>query len=67
MTPEEIVGERGEDELDVLPKVRIEGSDHEEAKVVPQSEGIAHVILAVEDDGEPSLTSYRRVIFNIER
>ena len=67
VTPEEIVGERGEDELDVLPKVRIEGSDHEEAKVVPQSEGIAHVILAVEDDGEPSLTSYRRVIFNIER
>jgi len=35
--------------------------------VMPQSEGIAHVILAVEDDGEPSLTSYRRIIFNIER
>ena len=65
--PEEVIGERGEDELDVLPKVRIEGGDQEEAKVMPQSEGIAHVILAVEDDGEPSLTSYRRIIFNIER
>ena len=28
---------------------------------------LAHVILAVEDDGEPSLTSYRRVILDIER
>ena len=46
--------------------MRIEGNDAEEAKVIPQSDGIAHVILAVEDDGEPSLTSYRRLIFNIE-
>ena len=37
------------------------------SKVIPQSDGIAHVILAVEDDGEPSLTSYRRVILNIEQ
>jgi hypothetical protein len=27
--------------------------------------GIAHVILAVEDDGSPSLTSYRRVVIHI--
>jgi len=64
--PEEVIGERGEDELEVLPKVRIEGRDGEEVKVILQSAGIAHVILAVEDDGQPSLTSYRRVILNIE-
>jgi hypothetical protein len=49
-----------------MPKVKIEGSDAETATVIPQSAGIAHVILAVEDEGEPSLTSYRRIILNIE-
>jgi hypothetical protein len=29
---------------------------------MPKVAGIAHVILAVEDDGNPSLTSYRRII-----
>jgi hypothetical protein len=33
--PEEVVGERGEDELELLAKLRIEGSDAEEAKVPP--------------------------------
>jgi Protein of unknown function (DUF1593) len=64
--PEEIIGQRGEDELGVLAKVIIEESDAEEARVMPQSAGIAHIILTVEDDGEPSLTAYRRVILNIE-
>ena len=63
--PEDVIGRRGEDELEVMSKVRIEGSDAEIATVIPQSAGIAHVILVVEDDGEPSLTSYRRVILNI--
>jgi len=63
--PEEIIGQRGEDELGVLPKVIIEDSDAEEVKVIPQSAGVAHIILAVEDDGEPSLTAYRRVILSI--
>jgi hypothetical protein len=63
--PEEIIGQRGEDELGVRPKVIIEDSDAVEAKVIPQSAGVAHIILAVEDDGEPSLTAYRRVILNI--
>jgi hypothetical protein len=63
--PEEVVGERGEDELGVLPKVKIENGDGEDTKVLPQSAGLAHIILAVEDDGEPSLTSYRRVILRI--
>jgi hypothetical protein len=29
--------------------------------------GVAHIILAVEDNGTPSLTSYRRIILNIAR
>jgi hypothetical protein len=65
--PEDVIGERGEDELSVQPKVKIENSEGEEAKVIPQSAGTAHVILTVEDDGEPSLTAYRRVIFTIEK
>lgn len=63
--PEDVVGRRGEDELEMMPTVRIEGGEGETAMVIPQSAGLAHVILAVEDDGIPSLTSYRRVILNI--
>lgn len=66
VSPEEVIGRRGEDQLDVAPKVRIENSNAEEAKALPQSAGVAHIILAVEDDGVPSLTSYRRVILEIE-
>jgi hypothetical protein len=64
--PEEVVGERGEDELTIRPKVTIEKGDGEQAKVIPRAVGLAHIILAVEDDGEPSLTSYRRIIIKIE-
>ncbi len=35
------------------------------AVVFPRTPGIAHVILAVEDGGTPSLTSYRRVILTV--
>jgi hypothetical protein len=35
------------------------------AIVTPKAEGLAHVILAVEDSGTPSLTSYRRVVIRI--
>ena len=66
VSPEEVIGRRGEDQLDVASKVRIENSNAEEAKALPQSAGVAHIILAVEDDGVPSLTSYRRVILEIE-
>ena len=36
------------------------------ATIVPRVPGTAHVILAVEDAGNPSLTSYRRVIVTIK-
>jgi hypothetical protein len=47
------------------PRVTIAGASGVRAVVTPQVAGVAHVILAVEDDGAPSLTSYRRVIFTI--
>jgi hypothetical protein len=34
--------------------------------IVPRVAGTAHVILAVEDNGTPALTSYRRVILTIK-
>ena len=55
-----LIGDRREDELEVLPRVKIESSDKEEAGVIPLLPGIAHVVLVAEDDGEPSLTAYRR-------
>jgi hypothetical protein len=32
---------------------------------MPRVPGVAHVILIAEDDGSPSLTSYRRAILEI--
>ena len=36
------------------------------ATMTPNSAGVAHVILAVTDNGTPSLTSYRRIILTIQ-
>jgi hypothetical protein len=47
------------------PRVTIADPASARATVTPQVAGVAHVILAVEDDGTPSLTSYRRVILTI--
>jgi hypothetical protein len=66
VSPEEILGKRGEEYLNVPPKVRLKGNDLEKVTVVPQAPGVAHIILAVEDDGTPSLTSYRRIILEID-
>jgi hypothetical protein len=63
---EEMLGKRGEEYLDVPPKVRLDRPDLEEATAVPQAPGVAHIVLAVEDDGTPSLTSYRRIILEID-
>ena len=48
------------------PRVVIENANGPRATVVPKQAGIAHVILAVEDDGTPSLTSYRRVVLKMK-
>jgi len=46
-------------------RVDLTGADTAVATVTPRVAGIAHVILAVEDEGTPRLTSYRRVILQI--
>jgi hypothetical protein len=50
---------------DLPPRVVISDAAMARATVVPKVEGIAHVVLVVEDDGTPALTSYRRVILNV--
>ena len=49
----------------LLPRVDLSNADTAVATVTPRIAGIAHIILAVEDSGTPSLTSYRRVILRI--
>jgi hypothetical protein len=47
------------------PRVTIAGQTTQRATVTPHVAGTAHIILSVEDDGRPTLTSYRRVILTI--
>ena len=51
---------------DLEPRVAIDNPAAARITVTPRIAGIAHIILAVEDDGTPSLTSYRRVILTIK-
>jgi hypothetical protein len=46
-------------------RVIIRNAHESRVVVMPQAPGIAHIILAVEDDGTPTLTSYRRVVLTI--
>jgi Cellulose-binding Sde182, nucleoside hydrolase-like domain/Cellulose-binding protein Sde0182, C-terminal domain len=47
-------------------RVTLEQASTSRVTVTPRVPGIAHIILMVEDDGTPSLTSYRRVILTIK-
>jgi hypothetical protein len=47
------------------PRVILQNASTVRVTVTPQVAGTAHVILAVEDDGSPTLTAYRRVILRI--
>lgn len=47
-------------------RVTVQDANSARATVTPQVAGIAHIILEVTDDGVPSLTSYRRIILNIQ-
>lgn len=47
------------------PRVTITNGDAAVATVMPNTPGVAHVILAVTDNGVPALTSYRRVVLTI--
>ena len=46
-------------------RITLQGAETARATVLPKVPGTAHLILAVVDDGTPSLTSYRRVILTI--
>ena len=46
--------------------VTLENDGQDSVKVTPTSPGVAHVVLAVEDAGSPSLTSYRRILVNVQ-
>ena len=48
------------------PRVTIANGATAVATVTPNTPGTAHVILAVTDNGTPSLTSYRRVVLTIQ-
>lgn len=48
-----------------MPRVTVTNGHAAVATVVPNAAGVAHVILAVTDNGAPALTSYRRVILTI--
>ena len=41
------------------------GETTSRATVTPRIAGMTHTILAVEDNGSPTLTSYRRVVLTI--
>jgi hypothetical protein len=48
------------------PRVTVANGNTAVATITPNTAGVAHVILAVTDNGVPALTSYRRVIFTIQ-
>jgi hypothetical protein len=62
VTSPALVGGRPRDDSRIVIR---EGTT-EKATVEPNVPGVAHVILAVEDGGAPTLTSYRRIILNIQ-
>jgi hypothetical protein len=47
------------------PRITIDNASTARTTVTPRVAGTAHIILVVEDDGNPSLTSYRRIILTI--
>ena len=46
-------------------RVTLDGTSTPRVTITPHLAGTAHVILAVTDDGQPALTSYRRIILTI--
>ena len=48
------------------PRVELANDATPRVTITPRVAGTAHIILAVADDGAPSLTSYRRVILTIK-
>jgi hypothetical protein len=49
------------------PRAIVQSANGPVATVLPNAAGTAHIILAVVDNGSPSLTAYRRIILRIRR
>jgi hypothetical protein len=49
-----------------MPRVTLQDANSSRVTVMPRIAGTAHIIVAVEDNGSPTLTSYRRVILTIK-
>jgi hypothetical protein len=49
----------------LVPRVELKDAETPVATAIPRVPGTTHVILIVEDDGSPRLTSYRRAILEI--
>ncbi|MDH1612440.1 nucleoside hydrolase-like domain-containing protein [Klebsiella aerogenes] len=60
----DVQGRRGEDNLQAPAVLALGEATHSSAEVKALRPGSEHVILAVTDNGTPSLTSYRRIIVN---
>jgi hypothetical protein len=50
-----------------VARVTLQNASMSRVTVTPRVAGTAHIILAVEDSGNPSLTAYRRIVLQIRR
>lgn len=62
----ELQGRLGEDFLQAPPILEISENTQSQAEVKALRAGTMHLILAVTDNGQPSLTSYRRIIISVK-
>lgn len=61
-----IVGTRGEEFISAPQVLTLNGNDAQTIEVKVTNPGTEHIILAVTDNGTPSLTSYRRIIITAQ-
>lgn len=62
----DVQGRRGEDNLNAPAVLTLADGNTPRAEVKAQRAGTEHLILAVTDNGKPSLTSYRRIIVSVK-
>ena len=66
MAVADVQGRRGEDNLNAPAVLTMGENGHPTVEVTAKRAGTEHLILAVTDDGKPSLTSYRRIIISVK-
>ncbi|QJT83731.1 hypothetical protein C0557_12550 [Kosakonia sp. MUSA4] len=62
----DVQGRRGEDNLNAPAVLTLADGNKPRVAVKAQRAGTEHLILAVTDNGKPSLTSYRRIIVSVK-